>query len=162
MREWRNRQTRTFEGRVVIPYGFKSRLSHQAKGTRKRAFCCYIRLRRVILRCSYLVHHGSLWDYNEPNVFLRRSSTNRRGRRPDAPHRVSPSGKRSPCAMAHVSRQTTDIIVVCLQTRGVEDAAPYGRTGDDGFRGVEDAAPYGFVAFCHFFFACQFAGLSSI
>ena len=28
-REWRNRQTRTFEGRVVIPYGFKSRLSHQ-------------------------------------------------------------------------------------------------------------------------------------
>ena len=28
MREWRNRQTRTFEGRVVIPYGFKSRLSH--------------------------------------------------------------------------------------------------------------------------------------
>ena len=29
MREWRNRQTRTFEGRVVIPYGFKSRLSHQ-------------------------------------------------------------------------------------------------------------------------------------
>ena len=31
MREWRNRQTRTFEGRVVIPYGFKSRLSHQKK-----------------------------------------------------------------------------------------------------------------------------------
>ncbi len=30
-REWRNRQTRTFEGRVVIPYGFKSRLSHQIK-----------------------------------------------------------------------------------------------------------------------------------
>ena len=29
LREWRNRQTRTFEGRVVIPYGFKSRLSHQ-------------------------------------------------------------------------------------------------------------------------------------
>ena len=29
MREWRNRQTRTCEGRVVIPYGFKSRLSHQ-------------------------------------------------------------------------------------------------------------------------------------
>ena len=28
LREWRNRQTRTFEGRVVIPYGFKSRLSH--------------------------------------------------------------------------------------------------------------------------------------
>ena len=31
-REWRNRQTRTFEGRVVIPYGFKSRLSHHPKG----------------------------------------------------------------------------------------------------------------------------------
>ena len=31
LREWRNRQTRTFEGRVVIPYGFKSRLSHQIK-----------------------------------------------------------------------------------------------------------------------------------
>ena len=31
MREWRNRQTRTFEGRVVIPYGFKSRLSHQER-----------------------------------------------------------------------------------------------------------------------------------
>ena len=31
LREWRNRQTRTFEGRVVIPYGFKSRLSHQKR-----------------------------------------------------------------------------------------------------------------------------------
>ena len=29
MRVWRNRQTRTFEGRVVIPYGFKSHHSHQ-------------------------------------------------------------------------------------------------------------------------------------
>ncbi len=29
MREWRNRQTRTFEGRVFTTYGFKSRLSHQ-------------------------------------------------------------------------------------------------------------------------------------
>ena len=34
LREWRNRQTRTFEGRVVIPYGFKSRLSHQIKKSR--------------------------------------------------------------------------------------------------------------------------------
>ena len=32
MREWRNWQTRTFEGRVVLPYGFKSRLSHQVLG----------------------------------------------------------------------------------------------------------------------------------
>ena len=30
MREWRNWQTRTFEVRVVSPYGFKSRLSHQS------------------------------------------------------------------------------------------------------------------------------------
>ncbi len=28
-REWRNWQTRTFEGRVDFPYGFKSRLPHQ-------------------------------------------------------------------------------------------------------------------------------------
>ena len=31
MRGWRNRQTRTFEGRVVIPCEFKSRSSHQIK-----------------------------------------------------------------------------------------------------------------------------------
>ena len=31
MREWRNWQTRTFEGRVDSPYGFKSRFSHQQK-----------------------------------------------------------------------------------------------------------------------------------
>ena len=29
LREWRNWQTRTFEGRVVLPYGFNSRLPHQ-------------------------------------------------------------------------------------------------------------------------------------
>ena len=41
MREWRNWQTRTFEGRVVTPYGFKSRFSHQKYGIRKYAvfFC---------------------------------------------------------------------------------------------------------------------------
>ena len=38
MREWRNRQTRTFEGRVVIPYGFKSRLSHQEDSARSPLF----------------------------------------------------------------------------------------------------------------------------
>ena len=37
-REWRNRQTRTFEGRVVIPYGFKSRLSHQEDSARNPLF----------------------------------------------------------------------------------------------------------------------------
>ena len=35
LREWRNWQTRTFEGRVVLPYGFNSRLPHQ----QKRNFC---------------------------------------------------------------------------------------------------------------------------
>ena len=32
-REWRNWQTRTFEGRVVLPYGFDPRLPHQQKET---------------------------------------------------------------------------------------------------------------------------------
>ena len=41
MREWRNRQTRTFEGRVVIPYGFKSRLSHQNKKSRNSGSFCF-------------------------------------------------------------------------------------------------------------------------
>ena len=31
LREWRNWQTRTFEGRVVLPYGFDSRFPHQKK-----------------------------------------------------------------------------------------------------------------------------------
>ena len=31
LREWRNRQTRTFEGRVSLMYGFKSRFPHQDK-----------------------------------------------------------------------------------------------------------------------------------
>ena len=35
LREWRNRQTRTFEGRVISSYGFKSRFPHQ----QKRNFC---------------------------------------------------------------------------------------------------------------------------
>ena len=34
MREWRNRQTRTFEGRVVSPYRFKSGPSHQIRTSR--------------------------------------------------------------------------------------------------------------------------------
>ena len=33
MRMWRNWQTRTFEGRVVFPYGFKSHHPHQNKRT---------------------------------------------------------------------------------------------------------------------------------
>ena len=41
LREWRNRQTRTFEGRVVIPYGFKSRLSHQTPPFRRWSFSLF-------------------------------------------------------------------------------------------------------------------------
>ena len=37
MREWRNWQTRTFEGRVVTPYGFKSRFSHHSISKRNRS-----------------------------------------------------------------------------------------------------------------------------
>ncbi len=44
MREWRNRQTRTFEGRVVIPYGFKSRLSHQKEESQERLFFYFERV----------------------------------------------------------------------------------------------------------------------
>ncbi len=36
-REWRNRQTRTFEGRVFPTYGFKSRLPHHKM---KRSTLC--------------------------------------------------------------------------------------------------------------------------
>ncbi len=45
-REWRNWQTRTFEGRVVYPYGFKSRLSHQKeKGCIASLFLLILRAR---------------------------------------------------------------------------------------------------------------------
>ena len=40
-RPWRNWQTRTFEGRVVIPYGFKSRLSHQTPPFRRWSFSLF-------------------------------------------------------------------------------------------------------------------------
>ena len=41
LREWRNWQTRTFEGRVVLPYGFDSRFPHQTKRERRMSlsFC---------------------------------------------------------------------------------------------------------------------------
>ena len=39
LREWRNWQTRTFEGRVVLPYGFNSRLPHQKAG--KQSLVCF-------------------------------------------------------------------------------------------------------------------------
>ena len=49
MREWRNRQTRTFEGRVVIPYGFKSRLSHQDLGYLTKVFFLCLSLAKMRL-----------------------------------------------------------------------------------------------------------------
>ena len=61
MREWRNRQTRTFEGRVVIPYGFKSRLSHQQNGN-----CFAV---TVLFYVIYYEIHGDL----NPIVHLLRS-----------------------------------------------------------------------------------------
>ncbi len=43
MREWRNWQTRTFEGRVVTPDGFKSRFSHQTNKTEQLVgLICFI------------------------------------------------------------------------------------------------------------------------
>ena len=65
MREWRNRQTRTFEGRVVIPYGFKSRLSHQNRQAFNKA-CRFFFLplhsslfiiRRIISYYKTIFHH---------------------------------------------------------------------------------------------------------
>ena len=49
LREWRNRQTRTFEGRVVIPYGFKSRLSHQDLGYLTKVFFLCLSLAKMRL-----------------------------------------------------------------------------------------------------------------
>ena len=41
-RGWRNWQTRTFEGRMVTPCGFKSRSSHQNKGlVFDQSFFCF-------------------------------------------------------------------------------------------------------------------------
>ncbi len=42
MREWRNWQTRTFEGRVVTPYGFKSRFSHHKKTPDQSVWCFFV------------------------------------------------------------------------------------------------------------------------
>ena len=45
LREWRNRQTRTFEGRVSSTYGFKSRLPHQQRASRKTCFFVFCAVR---------------------------------------------------------------------------------------------------------------------
>ena len=47
MREWRNWQTRTFEGRVVLPYGFNSRFPHQ----QKTHFCQPTKVRFLNIVC---------------------------------------------------------------------------------------------------------------
>ena len=44
MRGWRNWQTRTFEGRMVTPCGFKSRSSHQTPTSR-----CFLLLFETIM-----------------------------------------------------------------------------------------------------------------
>ena len=66
MREWRNRQTRTFEGRVVIPYGFKSHLSHQTKDDssessfviQSEGLVCNRRKAYVITQSVYVITAG--------------------------------------------------------------------------------------------------------
>ena len=69
MREWRNWQTRTFEGRVVTPYGFKSRFSHQKdtdgksrpflfaakQAAKNSSAACGGRTTFVVLRSKYAV-----------------------------------------------------------------------------------------------------------
>ena len=42
LREWRNWQTRTFEGRVVLPYGFDPRFPHQQKAPSNRCFLFFL------------------------------------------------------------------------------------------------------------------------
>ena len=51
-REWRNRQTRTFEGRVVIPCEFKSRSSHQKWKDRRLMSAVFLCI--VVLIIYYL------------------------------------------------------------------------------------------------------------
>ena len=63
-REWRNRQTRTFEGRVVIPYGFKSRLSHQTPPFRRWSFSLF----SAVL--SYEKANRNSLIYKELRLFL--------------------------------------------------------------------------------------------
>ena len=41
-REWRNRQTRTFEGRVSLMYGFKSRFPHQQEEVNHKGWPLFV------------------------------------------------------------------------------------------------------------------------
>ncbi len=72
-REWRNWQTRTFEGRVDFPYGFKSRLSHQSEcsfhvGGAWRMptlfFCCRKRGHHKLTFSDFIIlHYTAVQDY---------------------------------------------------------------------------------------------------
>ena len=52
MREWRNWQTRTFEGRVVYTVGFKSRFSHHS------GVCCKGTTSETPIRVKITVYAG--------------------------------------------------------------------------------------------------------
>ena len=67
MREWRNWQTRTFEGRVVTPYGFKSRFSHQKQET----------VYRLLFFCEFN-KTGLEWERQAKLRFLRQTREHRR------------------------------------------------------------------------------------
>ena len=59
LREWRNRQTRTFEGRVSSTYGFKSRLPHQQEASRKTCFFVFAGIETSHHRYGGLTSHGT-------------------------------------------------------------------------------------------------------
>ena len=63
LREWRNWQTRTFEGRVIPSYGFDSRLPHQQKGsTRWSSLFCSFGNRHPLCQTAW----GMSWESKVP------------------------------------------------------------------------------------------------
>ena len=64
MRGWRNWQTRTFEGRMVTPCGFKSRSSHQTPTSR-----CFLLLFETIMFSKKQKHTGESFCFRRC-VFL--------------------------------------------------------------------------------------------
>ena len=85
-RSWRNRQTRTFEGRMVTPSEFKSRWPHHKKN-KHRLFCAYFFLcarKRDLNLCAKNLHttmlcivrtvrptNASIWWVNSPRFTIR-------------------------------------------------------------------------------------------
>ena len=68
-REWRNWQTRTFEGRVIPSYGFKSRLSHQKKALAK-ASAFFYPSHRLGMASRISVHGIAARRMASPKVYL--------------------------------------------------------------------------------------------